>query len=340
MNTKCAICIKPVQDSTNIIVAECGHTFHCLCLMTNVSFKCPLCQVSNDEDEDEDDVEDGFTPIYHFRRFLNADAVEDNDAEADDDADADNDADEEEEQWGAESDSCDEFGSGYGAVEDSDDDDAEEETAPSHRSDIEGILWETRYSEEPHQNCHEPDCPGQRCQYNMLCHMSGCDCILSERMGIYILERNGPENEIIVCYHCYGDMLEAMIDEGGWLVDGEPTGEKDDADDDDDDDTDADADDTNRLLQDDAMRGFRLFNNLLDGVDHDDDDNNDEDYYNIRCDPDESVADYNRRTGHHYNEDGYDDDGYDVYGNDDWGHNRRGRFHSLRLEPDEVQKRV
>ena len=93
MNTKCAICIKPVQDSTNIIVAECGHTFHCLCLMTNVSFKCPLCQVSNDEDEDEDDVEDGFTPIYHFRRFLNADAVEDNDAEADDDADADNDAD-------------------------------------------------------------------------------------------------------------------------------------------------------------------------------------------------------------------------------------------------------
>ena len=40
------------------------------------------------------------------------------------------------------------------------------------------------------------------------------------------------------------------------------------------------------------------------------------------------------------NEDGYDDDGYDVYGNDDWGHNRRGRFHSLRLEPDEVQKRV
>ena len=270
MNAKCAICMKPVQDSTNIIVAECGHTFHCLCLMTNVAVGCPHCQVSNDDVDD--DVEDGFTPIYHFRRFLNADAVED--ADNDDDAEA-----EEEEQWGAESDSCDEFGSGAGAVEDSDDDDAEEETAPSHRSDIEGILWETRYSEEPHQNCHEPDCPGQRCQYNMLCHMSGCDCILSERMGIYILERNGPENEIIVCYHCYGDMFEAMIDEGGWLVDGEPTGAVD--------------DDTNSLLYDDVMRGFRL----LDGVDHDDaDDDADEEYYNIRCDPDESIADYNRRT--------------------------------------------
>ena len=217
MNTNCAICIKPVQDSTNIIVAECGHTFHCLCLMTNVAVGCPHCQASEDDDDE------GFTPIFRFRRFLNADAVED--ADNDDDADADNDEAEaeEEEQWGAESDSCDEFGSGAGAVEDSDDDDD---------------------------------------------------------------------------------------------------------------------DDTNRLLQDDAMRGFRLFNNLLDGVDHDDADNNDEDYYNIRCDPDESVADYNRRTGHHYNEDGYDDDGYDVYGNDDWGHNRRGRFHSLRLEPDEVQKRV
>lgn len=295
--------------------------------MTNVlynGFECPYCQTKMAE-QDADDDDEGFTPIVRFRRFLDADA------DADEDADADAEA-EEEEQWGAESDSCDEFGSGYGAVEDSDDDDdAEEEIAPSDRSDIEGILWETRYSEEPHQNCHEPDCPGQRCQYNMLCHMSGCDCILSERMGIYILERNGPENEIIVCYHCYGDMLEAMIDEGGWLVDGEPTGEEEDSDDD---------DDTNSLLQDDMLRGFRLFNNLLDNVDHDVADNADEEYYNIRCDPYESVADFNRRTGHHYNENGYDDDGYDVYGEDDWGHNRRGRFHPLRLEPDEVQKRV
>ena len=44
------------------------------------------------------------------------------------------------------------------------------------------------------------------------------------------------------------------------------------------------------------MRGFRLFNNLLDGVDHDDDDNKDEEYYNIRCDPDESIAYFHQRT--------------------------------------------
>lgn len=152
MNTKCSICLEHVQGATNIIVAECGHIFHCLCLMTNVAFGCPHCrtkmtnQIADDIDEDE--LED---MTFRFRRFLDADA-------------------DEEEQWGAESDSCDEFGSGYGAVEDSDDDD-----------------------------------------------------------------------------------------------------------------------DTNSLLQDDVMRGFRV----LDGVDHDDDDHADEEYYNIRCDPDDSVADYN-----------------------------------------------
>jgi len=191
--------------------------------MTNVAVGCPHCQASDDDDEDEE----GFTPIFRFRRFIDADADDSrsDDVEDSDDADADNDEAEaeaeaeEEEQWGAESDSCDEFGSGYGAVEDSVDDD------------------------------------------------------------------------------------------------------------------------TNSLLQDDVLRGFRLFNNLVNGVDHDDADDYAEDYYNIRCDPDESVADYNRRTGHHYNEDGYDDDGYDVYP-DDCVPSRRGRFHSLRLEPDEVQKRV
>ena len=120
MNTNCAICITPVQDSTNIIVADCGHTFHCLCLMTNVAVGCPHCQAS--DDNDDDDVEDGFTPIFRFRRFLDADA---DDSRSDDVEDADNDEAEEEEQWGAESDSCDEFGSGYGAVEDSDDDDVD-----------------------------------------------------------------------------------------------------------------------------------------------------------------------------------------------------------------------
>lgn len=153
MNTNCSICIKPVQDSTNIIVAECGHIFHCLCLMTNVAYNgigCPHCRtkMAKQDADDEDELED---ITFRFRRFLDADAN---------------------------------------------------------------------------------------------------------------------------------------------------------ADDDDDDD---DLDDTNTLLLDDMLRGFRVFNNLLDGVDHDDADDVAEEYYNIRCDPDES-ADYNLRTGHHYNENG-DDDG-------------------------------
>jgi len=175
MNTNCAICITSVQHSTNIIVAECGHIFHCLCLMTNVAVGCPHCRtkMANQDADDEDQLED---MTFRFRRFLDAD---------------DDDDSEEEEQWGAESDSCDEFGSGYGAVEDSDDDD--------------------------------------------------------------------------------------------------------------------DDNNTNTLLQDDMLRGFRLFNNLLDGVDHDDADDVAEEYYNIRFDPDESIAGFNLRTGHHYNENGYDD---------------------------------
>ena len=152
MNTKCSICLEHVQDSTNIIVAECGHIFHCLCLMTNVAFGCPHCRTkmtNQDADDIDDDEYELENMTFRFRRFLDDDA---------------------EEQWGAESDSCDEFGSGYGAVEDSDDDD-----------------------------------------------------------------------------------------------------------------------DTNSLLQDDVMRGFRVVN----GVDHDDADDADEEYYNIRCDPNESIADYN-----------------------------------------------
>lgn len=83
MNTKCSICLEPVQGPTNIIVAECGHTFHCLCLMTNVAVGCPHCQAS----DDDDDVEDGFTPIFRFRRFLDANADDNAVEDSDDDND-------------------------------------------------------------------------------------------------------------------------------------------------------------------------------------------------------------------------------------------------------------
>ena len=86
--------------------------------------------------------------------------------------------------------------------------------------------------------------------------------------------------------------------------------------------------DTNSLLHDDVLRGFRLFNNLLDGVYHDDDDDDDDDYYNIRCDPDDSAG-YNRRTLNHYNDNGYD--GYDAYGPDNCVHNRLGGRYPIRL---------
>jgi hypothetical protein len=82
----------------------------------------------------------------------------------------------------------------------------------------------------------------------------------------------------------------------------------------------------------DVLRGFRMFNNLLEGIEHDEEDVDYEEYY-IKS---EAIADYNRSTGHHYNRDGYDDEGYDVYGQDEDGYNRRGGRYQLELEPDEV----
>jgi hypothetical protein len=58
---ECAICMDIIEGNRNVVTTECGHTFHCKCMMTNVAhngFACPLCRSEMvempEEEEDED----------------------------------------------------------------------------------------------------------------------------------------------------------------------------------------------------------------------------------------------------------------------------------------------
>lgn len=75
MAVVCPICLENISGSKNIVITECGHSFHCNCLMTNVShngFKCPYCRTkmceNDDSDEDDDDesteTDSVYTEIY------------------------------------------------------------------------------------------------------------------------------------------------------------------------------------------------------------------------------------------------------------------------------------
>jgi len=58
----CPICMDPIDGNKNSVVTECGHKFHCSCLMKNSchnGFDCPMCRSAMVEEmEDDDDVED------------------------------------------------------------------------------------------------------------------------------------------------------------------------------------------------------------------------------------------------------------------------------------------
>jgi hypothetical protein len=51
----CPICMEVIVTTKNIVVTECGHTFHCSCLMANVAhngFSCPYCRTAMAEEVD------------------------------------------------------------------------------------------------------------------------------------------------------------------------------------------------------------------------------------------------------------------------------------------------
>jgi hypothetical protein len=76
-NCECPICMDVIDVTKNCVTTECGHKFHCSCLMQNAAhngFGCPFCRTAMAEepaqDDDEDDVstdwtdDDGDDEIY------------------------------------------------------------------------------------------------------------------------------------------------------------------------------------------------------------------------------------------------------------------------------------
>ena len=82
MSQECPICYDDMDQEKNCVTTECGHRFHCSCLMKNAAnngFSCPMCrnvmaeepeQEDDDDDEEEDDDEedDGWSD-YTFPHF-------------------------------------------------------------------------------------------------------------------------------------------------------------------------------------------------------------------------------------------------------------------------------
>jgi hypothetical protein len=95
MSNECPICLDNIEDICNKVITECGHIFHCSCLMKNVShngFKCPCCRSKmTDESDDESDDEDfeeriGFdenvlTSFRMFHQQINGEEVEETEEE-------------------------------------------------------------------------------------------------------------------------------------------------------------------------------------------------------------------------------------------------------------------
>ena len=106
LQTECPICMDPFElgNMNNLVVTECGHTFHCKCLMQNVAhngFDCPYCRtemasVPDDESEssyetfdssesDDNSVEpyeyDTLTSFRMFHQRMDGDEIEEEEDE-------------------------------------------------------------------------------------------------------------------------------------------------------------------------------------------------------------------------------------------------------------------
>ena len=96
---ECPICYEEIDLEKNCITTECGHRFHCKCLLQNAAtngFACPMCRStmatepelsddedeyeeysdSEDEDEDEDYDDNALTSFRMFHQQLEGEDVE------------------------------------------------------------------------------------------------------------------------------------------------------------------------------------------------------------------------------------------------------------------------
>ena len=70
---ECCICMDDIIGSKNKTTTDCGHIFHCSCLMKNTAhngYGCPYCRTVMaevpDEDEDEDEDEDDYEHEHEY----------------------------------------------------------------------------------------------------------------------------------------------------------------------------------------------------------------------------------------------------------------------------------
>jgi hypothetical protein len=80
---ECPICMEYIETNKNIIITECGHKFHCKCLMRNIEhngFGCPYCRTEmadvheeqlDEEDDEEDDEDDDETIDDYYNEQQN-----------------------------------------------------------------------------------------------------------------------------------------------------------------------------------------------------------------------------------------------------------------------------
>lgn len=65
----CSICLEIINKNYNKVITNCGHTFHCICLMKNVSingFACPYCRTNISEE----------AKIYEYKEIRNSNVEE------------------------------------------------------------------------------------------------------------------------------------------------------------------------------------------------------------------------------------------------------------------------
>lgn len=67
LKDKCPICMEEIESEKNRVITDCGHAFHCSCLMQNAAyngFGCPYCRstmaIEPLEEDDESDETESF----------------------------------------------------------------------------------------------------------------------------------------------------------------------------------------------------------------------------------------------------------------------------------------
>ena len=63
---ECPICMDVIDVTKNCVTTECGHKFHCSCLMQNAAhngFGCPFCRTAMAEEPNEEDDEDQWSDV-------------------------------------------------------------------------------------------------------------------------------------------------------------------------------------------------------------------------------------------------------------------------------------